>query len=172
MKKNLTPAVAWLVELLVLIGPTAGYSIYCYVDTLQYTMTPTSKGTFWTVISLTILAAIIFRIFKTKYERYQEEYVVMKADLRNHPNNPTGVQNVARAKTIIENLDYLVAAFPIAIAVTVLKAFEGAIDNLIIILEIAGMSLAGKIATHALFIEFQKKQTLGELAAKDEGGDE
>ena len=167
MKKNVSSIIATLLEYLVLIAPTAGYSIYCYVDTLQYTMTPTSKGTFWTVIGFAILAAVIYGIFKKKYDRYVQGYVQQKTDLETNPTNELLIKKVAEKKIIIENLDYVVAAIPVAIAITVVKAFQGAIDQLLVLLEIVLMSLAGKVCMHILSVELAKKGMIGNI-----GGDE
>ena len=169
MKKNVSSIITQLLEYIVLFAPLTGYSIYCYADTLRYTMTAASKGTFWTIIGFCILAGIIYKLFSKKYERYQEEYVVMKADLRNHPDNPTGVKNVAQAKTIIENLDYVIVALPIIITLAVLKAFQFAIDQLIILLEIAVLSLVGKVCLHTLTVALQKKGALDKI---EDGGED
>ena len=167
MKKNVSSIIATLLEYLVLIAPTTGYAIYCYTDTLQYTMTATSKGTFWTIIGLCILAGVIFCIFKKKYDRYVAGYVQQKTDLETNPTNELLIKKVAEKKIIIENLDYVVAAIPVAIAITVLRAFQGAIDQLLVLLEVVLMSLAGKVCMHILSVELAKKGMIGNI-----GGDE
>ena len=167
MKKNVSSIIATLLEYLVLIAPTAGYSIYCYVDTLQYTMTPTSKGTFWTVIGFAILAAVIYGIFKKKYDRYVQGYVQQKTDLETNPTNELLIKKVAEKKIIIENLDYVVAAIPVAIAITVVKAFQGAIEQLLVLLEIVLMSLAGKVCLHILSVSLAKKGMLDGIGGED-----
>lgn len=167
MKKNVSSIIATLLEYLVLIAPTAGYSIYCYVDTLQYTMTPTSKGTFWAIIGLCILAGVIFGIFKRKYDRYVAGYIQQKTDLETNPTNELLIKKVAEKKIIIENLDYVVAAIPVAIAVTVLRAFQGAIDQLLVLLEIVLMSLASKVCLHILSVSLAKKGMLDGIGGED-----
>ena len=167
MKKNVSSIITQLLEYLVLIAPTAGYAIYCYTDTLQYTMTPTSKGTFWAIIGLCILAGVIFGIFKKKYDRYVAGYIQQKTDLETNPTNELLIKKVAEKKIVIENLDYLVAAIPVAIAVTVLRAFQGAIEQLLVLLEIVLMSLAGKVCLHILSVNLAKKGMLDGI-----GGDE
>ena len=168
MKKNVSSIRTQLLEYLVLIAPTAGYAIYCYTDTLQYTMTATSKGTFWTIIALCILAGVIFGIFKKKYDRFVQSYVQQKTDLETNPTNELLIKKVAEKKNIIENLDYVVAAIPVAIAITVLRAFQGAIDQLLVLLEVVLMSLAGKVCLHLLSVELAKK---GMLANIDKDGE-
>ena len=167
MKKNVSSIITQLLEYLVLIAPTTGYAIYCYVDTLQYTMTATSKGTFWTIVALAILAGVIYGIFKKKYERYVQAYVQQKTDLETHPDEELLIKKVAEKKIIIENLDYVVAAIPVALAITVLKAFQGAIEQLLVLLEIVLMSLAGKVCMHILSVALAKKGMLDGI-----GGDE
>lgn len=167
MKKNVSSIIATLLEYLVLIAPTAGYAIYCYVDTLQYTMTATSKGTFWTIIGFAILAAVIFGIFKKKYDRYVAGYVQQKTDLETHPNEELLIKKVAEKKVIIENIDFIVAAIPVAIALTVLKAFQGAIEQLMVLLEVVLMSLAGKVCLHVVAIELAKKGMLDGIGGED-----
>ena len=167
MKRNVSSIIATLLEYLVLIAPTAGYSIYCYVDTLQYTMTPTSKGTFWTVIGFAILAAVIYGIFKKKYDRYVQGYVQQKTDLETHPNEELLIKKVAEKKVIIENLDFVVAAIPVTIALTVLRAFQGAIDQLIILLDIVLLSLVGKVCLHVVAVELAKKGMLDGIGGED-----
>lgn len=167
MKKNVSSIIATLLEYLVLIAPTTGYAIYCYVDTLQYTMTPTSKGTFWTIIGFAILAAVIFGIFKKKYDRYVAGYVQQKTDLETHPNEELLIKKVAEKKVIIENIDFIVAAIPVAIALTVLKAFQGAIEQLMVLLEVVLMSLAGKVCLHILSVSLAKKGMLDGIGGED-----
>lgn len=167
MKRNVSSIIATLLEYLVLIAPTAGYSIYCYVDTLQYTMTPTSKGTFWTVIGFAILVAVIYGIFKKKYDRYVQGYVQQKTDLETHPDEELLIKKVAEKKVIIENLDFVVAAIPVAIALTVLRAFQGAIDQLIILLDIVLLSLVGKVCLHVVAVELAKKGMLDGIGGED-----
>ena len=167
MKKNVSSIITQVLEYLVLIAPTTGYAIYCYVDTLQYTMTATSKGTFWTIIGLVILAGVLFGIFKKKYDRYVSSYVQQKTDLETHPNEELLIKKVAEKKIIIENLDFVVAAIPIALAITVLKAFEGAVEQLLVLLEVVLMSLAGKVCMHILSVSLAKKGMLDGI-----GGDE
>ena len=168
MKRNVSSIIATLLEYLVLIAPTAGYSIYCYVDTLQYTMTPQSKGTFWTVIGFAILAAVIYGIFKKKYDRYVQGYVQQKTDLETHPNEELLIKKVAEKKVIIENLDFVVAAIPVAIALTVLRAFQGAIDQLIILLDIVLLSLVGKVCLHVVAVELAKKGMLDGIGGEEQ----
>ena len=71
-------------------------------------------------------------------------------------------------KIVIENLDFLVAAIPVAIAITVLRAFQGAIDQLLILLEIVLLSLVGKVALHTISVVLAKK---GMLAKTEKDGE-
>ena len=166
MKKNVSSIIAQLLEYVVLIAPTAGYAIYCYADTLQYTMTPTSKGTFWTIIGFAILAGVIFGIFKKRYDRYVQGYVQQSTDLETNPDNELLIKKVAEKKIVIENVDFIVAAVPVAIAITVLRAFQGAIDQLLLLLEIVLLSLIGKVAIHTVSVVLAKKGMLAKA-----GGD-
>ena len=168
MKKNVSSIIMQLLEYLVLIAPTAGYAIYCYTDTLQYTMTPTSKGTFWTIIGFAILAGVIFGIFKKRYDRYVQGYVQQSTDLETNPDNELLIKKVAEKKVVIENIDFIVAAIPVAIAITVLRAFQGAIDQLLILLEIVLLSLVGKVALHTFSVVLAKK---GMLAKAEKDGE-
>lgn len=163
MKKSIPNIILTLVEYLVLIAPTTGYAIYCYEDTLQYTMSATSKGTFWTLVSLAVLVAVIYGIFKKKYERYVDGYVQQKTDLETDPQNELLIKKVAEKKSIIETIDYVVALFPVLIAITVLYAFEKAMDQLVILLTIVAGSLLAKIATHLANIAISKHAMISKI---------
>jgi len=163
MKKSLPNIILTLVEYLVLIAPTTGYAIYCYEDTLQYTMSASSKGTFWTLIALATLVAVIYGIFKKKYERYVDGYVQQKTDLETDPNNELLIKKVAEKKSIIETIDYIVALFPVMIAITVLYAFEKAMDQLVILLTIVAGSLLAKVATHLANISVSKHAMISKI---------
>ena len=163
MKKSVPSIILTVIEYLVLIAPTTGYAIYCYEDTLQYTMTATSKGTFWTLISLAILVAVIYGIFKKKYERYVDGYVQQKTDLETDPNNELLIKKVAEKKSIIETFDYIVALFPLMISITILHAFQSAIDQLVILLTIITGSILGKIACHLGAIALSKQAMLNKI---------
>lgn len=163
MKKSIPSIILTVIEYLVLIAPTTGYAIYCYEDTLQYTMTATSKGTFWTLISLAILVAVIYGIFKKKYERYVDGFVQQKTDLETDPNNELLIKKVAEKKSIIETFDYIVALFPLMISITILHAFQTAIDQLVILLTIITGSILGKIACHLASISLSKHAMLNKI---------
>lgn len=163
MKKSIPNIILTLVEYLVLIAPTTGYAIYCYEDTLQYTMSATSKGTFWTLVSLAVLVAVIYGIFKKRYERYVDGYVQQKTDLETDPQNELLIKKVAEKKSIIETIDYVVALFPVLIAITVLYAFEKAMDQLVILLTIVAGSLLAKIATHLANIAISKHAMISKI---------
>ena len=115
MKHNAKSLILIITEYLVLIAPTTGYAIYCYQDTLQYTMTATSKGSFWSLVAVAILASVLFGIFRKKYDRYVQGYVQQKTDLETNPTNELLIKRVANKKKIIDNLDYVVALFPVLI---------------------------------------------------------
>lgn len=163
MKKSIPNIILTVVEYLVLIAPTTGYAIYCYEDTLQYTMSATSKGTFWTLIALACLVGVIYGIFKKKYERYVDGYVQQKTDLETDPTNELLIKKVAEKKSIIESIDYVVALFPVLIAITVIYAFENAMDQLVIILTIIAGSLLAKIATHLANIQISKHAMISKI---------
>ena len=163
MKKNIPSIILTVIEYLVLIAPTTGYAIYCYEDTLQYTMTSTCKGTFWALVSLAILVAVIYGIFRKKYERYVDGYVQQKTDLETNPDNELLIKKVAEKKSIIETFDYIVALFPLMIAITVLHAFQTAIDQLVILLTIITGSILGKVATHLAAIAVSKQAMLNKI---------
>lgn len=168
MKHNAKSITLTITEYIVLIAPTAGYSIYCYYDTLQYTMSATSKGSFWTLISLAVLAMVLFGIFRKKYDRYVQGYVQQKTDLETNPDNELLVKKVAQKKNIIDNVDYLIALFPVLIALTVVSAFQEAIDQLMILLTTVAGSLIGKIGLHIATVAVDKNEMLKAI----EGGDE
>lgn len=157
MKNNAKSILLTLFEWLVLIAPTAGYAIYCYEDTLQYTMTAQSKGCFWGLIAVAVLAAVIFQIFKKKYDRFVNSYVQQKTDLETNPDNELLIKAVAKKAEIIENLDYAVALIPLLILCTVLYAFQTAIDQLIMLLMILAASLAAKMGVHSIKLAVQKR---------------
>lgn len=168
MKKNVSSILIEVLEWLVMIVPMGGYSAYIYNETLQYTMSPTSKGTFWSLIGLSILAAILFRVFKQKYKDYRFGYVKQKTELETEENNIAKINAVARKEKVIENLEFVIMLIPIAIIITVLKAFQSAIDQLIVLLEIILMSIAGKIVLHTIHIETEKQAMLKKA---DKGGE-
>lgn len=160
MKHNISSMISSVVEWLILIAPTAGFAIYCYEDTLQYTMTATSKGCFWSLIALTALAAVLYGIFKKRYDRYVHGFVQQKTDLETNPDNELLIKKVAEKKNIIENIDYVVALIPVLIALCVLYAFQTVIDQLVLLLLILAGSLIGKIGVHVLTTAIQRRAAL------------
>jgi len=167
MKHNVKSIVSLVVEYVVLIAPTAGYAIYCYYDTLQYTMSAQSKGSFWTLVALAVLAAVLFGIFRKRYDRYVQGYVQQKTDLETNPDNELLIKKVAEKKGVIENVDYVVALFPVLIALTVVSAFQQAVDQLMILLTTVSASLIGKIGLHTLTIAIQKRVMLNKVKGGD-----
>ena len=160
MKRNGKSIFLTLMEWLVLIAPTAGYAIYCYEDTLQYTMTARSKGCFWTLIAVAILAAVIFQIFRKRYDRFVQGYIQQKTDLETNPENELLVKAVARKAKVVDNLDFFVILIPILILCTVLYAFQTAIEQLIALLMIVAGSLLGKMGIHLISLSVQRHDML------------
>ena len=169
MKHNAKSLILIISEYLVLIAPTTGYAIYCYQDTLQYTMTATSKGSFWSLVAVAILASVLFGIFRKKYDRYVQGYVQQKTDLETNPTNELLIKRVARKKKIIDNLDYVVALFPVLILMSVIGAFQQAIEQLLILLRVVAGSLIGKISLHLLTIFVEEHDMLKKI---EKDGDE
>ena len=169
MKHNAKSLILIISEYLVLIAPTTGYAIYCYQDTLQYTMTATSKGRFWSLVAVAILASVLFGIFRKKYDRYVQGYVQQKTDLETNPTNELLIKRVARKKKIIDNLDYVVALFPVLILMSVIGAFQQAIEQLLILLSVVAGSLIGKISLHLLTIFVEEHDMLKKI---EKDGDE
>nr|DAG57136.1 MAG TPA: hypothetical protein [Caudoviricetes sp.] len=163
MKHNAKSLILIISEYLVLIAPTTGYAIYCYQDTLQYTMTATSKGSFWSLVAVAILASVLFGIFRKKYDRYVQGYVQQKTDLETNPTNELLIKRVARKKKIIDNLDYVVALFPVLILMSVIGAFQQAIEQLLILLSVVASSLIGKISLHLLTIFVEEHDMLKKI---------
>lgn len=160
MKRNGKTILLTLMEWLVLIAPTSGYAIYCYEDTLQYTMTAQSKGCFWTLIAVAVLAAVIFQIFRKKYDRFVQGYVQQKTDLETNPDNDLLVKAVARKAELVDNLDYVVTLIPILILSTVLYAFQTAVEQLITLLMVVAGSIIAKIGIHAIKLTVQRYDML------------
>lgn len=169
MKHNAKSLILMVAEYLVLIAPTTGYAIYCYQDTLQYTMTATSKGSFWSLVAVAILASVLFGIFRKKYDRYVQGYVQQKTDLETNPTNELLIKRVAHKKKIIDNLDYVVALFPVLILMSVIGAFQQAIEQLLILLSVVAGSLIGKISLHLLTIFVEEHDMLKKI---EKDGDE
>ena len=169
MKHNAKSLILIISEYLVLIAPTTGYAIYCYQDTLQYTMTATSKGSFWSLVAVAILASVLFGIFRKKYDRYVQGYVQQKTDLETNPTNELLIKRVAHKKKIIDNLDYVVALFPVLILMSVIGAFQYAIEQLLILLSVVAGSLIGKISLHLLTIFVEEHDMLKKI---EKDGDE
>ena len=169
MKHNAKSLILMVAEYLVLIAPTTGYAIYCYQDTLQYTMTATSKGSFWSLVAVAILASVLFGIFRKKYDRYVQGYVQQKTDLETNPTNELLIKRVAQKKQIIDNLDYVVALFPVLILMSVIGAFQYAIEQLLILLSVVACSLIGKISLHLLTIFVEEHDMLKKI---EKDGDE
>lgn len=163
MKHNAKSLILIISEYLVLIAPTTGYAIYCYQDTLQYTMTATSKGSFWSLVAVAILASVLFWIFRKKYDRYVQGYIQQKTDLETNPTNELLIKRVAHKKKIIENLDYVVALFPVLILMSVIGAFQQAIEQLLILLSVVASSLIGKISLHLLTIFVEEHDMLKKI---------
>ena len=169
MKHNAKSLILIISEYLVLIAPTTGYAIYCYQDTLQYTMTATSKGSFWSLVAVAILASVLFGIFRKKYDRYVQGYVQQKTDLETNPTNELLIKRVANKKKIIDNIDYVVALFPVLILMSVIGAFQYAIEQLLILLSVVACSLIGKISLHLLTIFVEEHDMLKKI---EKDGDE
>ena len=168
MKRNVKSIILTLMEWLVLIAPTAGYAIYCYTDTLQYTLTARSKGCFWMLIAVAVLAAVVFQVFRKKYDRFVQGYIQQKTDLETNPNNELLVKAVARKAQIIDNLDFVVILIPILILCTVLYAFQSAVEQLITILLTVAGSLIAKIVLHIIKLNVQRRDMLKKAGRKDE----
>lgn len=162
MKNNAKSMLLTLIEWIVLIAPTSGYAIYCYQDTLQYTMSAQSKGCFWTLVAVAVLAAVIFQIFRKKYDQFVQGYIQQKTDLETNPNNELLVKAVARKSKIVDSVDYVVALIPILILTTVLYAFQTAVDQLITLLLTVAESLIAKIAVHTVKLSVQRRDMLNE----------
>ena len=167
MKKNWKSILCEITEYLALIAPTMGYSIYVYVETLEKSMSSTSKGAFWTLISASIVVAVIFRVFKKRYERFVQGYVQQKTDLETKPNDELLIKKVAEKSTIIENVDYLICVIPLLIFIVILSAFAQAIEQLILILEIMACSLVAKVGLHALTLHLERGGMLNSIAKRD-----
>lgn len=163
MKNNGKSILLTVIEWLVLIAPTAGYAIYCYEDTLQYTMSAQSKGCFWTLIAVAILAAVIFQIFRKRYDRFVQGFVQQKTDLETNPGNELLVKAVARKAELVDNLDYCVAVIPILILCTVLYAFQTAVEQLITLLLVVAGSIIAKIGVHSLKLRVQRQDMLKKI---------
>lgn len=160
MKNNAKSILLTVVEWLVLIAPTSGYAIYCYEDTLQYTMTAQSKGCFWTLIAVAVLAAVIFQIFKKKYDRFVQGYIQQKTDLETNPGNELLIKAVARKAELVDNLDYVVTLIPILLLCTVLYAFQTAVEQLITLLTVVAGSVIAKIGTHVVKLCVQRNDMI------------
>ena len=165
MKKNAPAVIITVFEYLVAVAPIVGYSIYTYTDTLQYTMTESSKGCFWSIIAICIMLFVLVSIFKKKYDRFVQGYVQQKTDLETNPDNERLVKAVAKKATIIDNIDWLIPVFPLTIALCVLHAFDGAIEQLETLLMIVVGSLLGKVGLHTIGLQVTKYSML------NKGGD-
>ena len=161
MKRNPKTIMSAIMEYIVLIAPTAGYAIYSYTDTLQYTMCANSKGFFWTLISLAILCAIIYGIFKSRYDEYLKGYYQHKADLK-VADNPSEllVKTVAKEEKVVSNITYIPIMFYLLMALAVLSAFRDAIEKLELIIEIIAASVFGKMCLHCLTTHLREVATI------------
>jgi hypothetical protein len=164
MKSNAKSTICQVLEWLALIAPAGGYSIYSYYMTLQYTMSDSAKGGFWSLIALTILGAVLYNIFKKKYERYVQGYVQQKTDLETNPQNELLIKKVAEKSEIIENIDWVIVIIPLLLTLTVLKAFQNSLEQLILIFEIIIASLCGKVGLHSLTIYFKKSGMMDNIS--------
>lgn len=162
MKRNPKTIMLAIMEYIVLIAPTAGYAIYSYTDTLQYTMSANSKGFFWTLISLAILCAIIYGIFKGQYDEYLKGYYQHKADLKvtEHPSELL-VKTVAKEEKVVSNIRYIPIVFYLLMALAVLSAFQNAIEKLELIIEIIAASVFGKMCLHCVTTHLREVATVG-----------
>lgn len=156
MKWNAKAAFSAVLEYVILLVPSIGYSVYSYVATMQSVLTETQKGTFWATFSLTISIIIIVAIshsrFKTIYCRYTQAYVQQKADLEINPTNEMLIEKVAQKAKIIETLDWVAVAFGMLITVILLYTLRGVIDEAISILGMVTLSIFGKIGLHNVTI--------------------
>ena len=161
MKRNPKTIMSAIMEYIVLIAPTAGYAIYSYTDTLQYTMSANSKGFFWTLISLAILCAIIYGIFKSKYDEYLKGYYQHKADLK-VADNPSEllVKTVAKEEKVVSNITYRPIRFYLLRAFAVFSTVRDAIEKLELIIEIIAASVFGKMCLHCLTVHLREVATI------------
>ena len=90
-------------------------------------------------------------------------FVQQKTDLETDPNNELLIKKVAEKKSIIETFDYIVALFPLMISITILHAFQTAIDQLVILLTIITGSILGKIACHLAAISLSKQAMINKI---------
>lgn len=160
MKKNAPAVIITVLEYLVMLAPMVGYSGYVYNETLQHTMSASSKGSFWAIIGCCILLFVAFSIFKKNYDRYVQGYIQQKTDLETQTDNEKLVKAVAKKATIIENVDWLIPVFPLTIALCVLHAFDGAIEQLETLLMIVIGSLLGKVGLHTIGLQVSKNAML------------
>ena len=79
------------------------------------------------------------------------------------------IKRVAHKKKIIDNLDYVVALFPVLILMSVIGAFQQAIEQLLILLSVVAGSLIGKISLHLLTIFVEEHDMLKKI---EKDGDE
>ena len=93
-------------------------------------------------------------------------YVQQKTDLETNPANELLIKKVAEKKAIIENVDYIVILIPVLIAMTVVAAFQTAIEQLLVLLSIVAGSLVAKVGLHLVCIRVQKKYMLKAIADK------
>ena len=160
MKNNAKSIFLTIMEWMVLIAPTSGYAIYCYEDTLRYTMTAQSKGCFWTLIAVAVLVAVIFQIFRKRYDRFVQGYIQQKTDLETNPNNELLVKAVSRKAKVVDNLDFFIILVPILILCTVLYAFQTAVEQLITLLMVIAGSIIAKIGMHTIKLAVQRNDML------------
>ena len=120
------------------------------------------------LIAVAVLAAVVFQIFRKKYDRFVQSYIQQKTDLETNPNNELLVKAVARKAQIIDNLDFVVILIPILILCTVLYAFQSAVEQLITILLTVAGSLIAKIVLHIIKLNVQRRDMLKKAGRKDE----
>lgn len=113
---------------------------------------------------------VIFSIFKKKYDRYVQGYVQQKTDLETNPNNELLIKQVAKKGSIIDNVDWLIPVFPLTIALCVVHAFSGAIEQLETLLMIIIGSLLGKVGLHTAVLGVSKQGMLNKIELT-KGGD-
>lgn len=169
MKHNVKSIISMISEWIILIAPTTGYAIYSYADTLQYSMTATSKGGFWTIISLALLLLVLLKVFKKKYAEFKQGYVQLKTDLKVQKNNEALIHEVAKERVVVDNLDYIDIIIPLLIALAFVIAFKQAVEQLQLIIEILIGSIVGKICMHNVTLALQKS---GMLKQEEDNKDE
>lgn len=157
MKNNWKSYLMYILETLCVVSPTFVYLMCLYDEFLKETMTIEHKTGFWVIIGSILVALPVIGIFLFKYKDLVEDYRNSNANIRtNQYVKQEAVSDIARMKSFIDTMRWLIVSIPFILLLLVLEAFQNNIEQLMILLECVLCGVLGKVVIHFGTIQVQK----------------